>query len=419
MDQIASPDKPAYICYLIVIIVGLWVAYGKVNRLMASSLGRWAFLETWLVFLAYAVVPVLLFWILDYTNAIHDTAVFAALLVAVGYRQILAGEVKSAPVAGQFSALWSPFEAWGIQVRDRIVSKNKVRSDRFNEKLRIALSKTPAAVASLIELAYFVTVTPTDRAELTAALQAIDTEQRPAGITEEAFENIKARRRVELCMMSIRTAKPEDYGYLLRKRNLINIFQYALWIGDASTRVWRILGFVILTILLLGAVSLFRQSDNFLRYNLWRFQKPNATERDRFRTRNFVAQQINHQAGTAPLILDPLIQLLRYRDIDRRVAEDILAIPLEFRRPSLDERTIPMLIEVLRTENPDLRLRIHQTLQAMRTLAYKESPNDQDLAGWVPSKSDSPALVEEKIQRYRTWWDAPTRKNPPPAGTGQ
>jgi len=415
MGQIVSPDQPAYVCYLLVIVVGFWVAYGRVNRLMASSPGRWAFFETWLVFLAYAIVPVILFWILDYTNAIHDTSVFAALLVAVSYRQILAGEVKETPVAGQLSALWSPFEAWGVQVRDRIVSKNKVRSDRFSENLRVELSKTAQTVTHLVELAYFVA---NDTPVLTQDLSGISQEPIPPGLTQQAFDNIQARRKVDRCMMSIRLVNPEDYGFLLKQRSLISALQYWLWIGDVSTRLSRFLGLIVLTLLLYVAVSLFFRPCNILQYHLWRFQKPNTTELDRFRTHNFLAGQIaKPQCKDEWVILDPLVRLLRYRDLDRRVAEDVLSLTLEFRSPKLDQRTVPMLIEALRTENPDVRLRIHQTLKALRDLDYANSINYDTLADWVPAKSDSAALIEEKIKRYWTWWNTVAPKTSPPGTT--
>jgi hypothetical protein len=403
MDQVASPDKPAYVCYLIVIVVGLVVAYGKINRLMSSSVGRWAFLETWFVFLAYAIVPVLLFWILDYTNAIHDTALFAALLVAIGYRQILSGEMKGTPVPGQLSALWSPFEAWATQIRDRIVTKNKVRSDRFAENLRVTLSQTAQTVADLTELAYFVA---TDSAKLTADLSKISQQQVPAGVTPQVFENIQARQKVDRCMMSIRLANPEDYGFLLLQKKLINPIQYWQWIGDASTRVAQIVGVAIIFAVLLATAFWFFKPNHFLQYELGRFQKSNATERDRFRTHDFLATKIANASSEKETfaIMEPLLHVLRYRDLDRRVGEDTLALILEYRGHKLNQFTVPELIEALHTENPDIRLRVHETLQAMRTLGYEASPQDEELAKWVPSKSDSPADIESKIKRYRAWW---------------
>lgn len=413
MEQIASPDRPAYICYLIVIFVGLWVAYGKVNRLMTSSLGRWAFLETWMVFAAYAFVPVLLFWFLDFTNALHDTSLFAALLVALGYRQILAGEMKGTAVPGQLSALWSPFEAWANQVRERVFNKNTVRSNRFNEKLRVVLAQTPERVAELTELAYLVAE---DRPQLIADLQAIAQEAVPAGVAAPAFEHVQARRRVDRCMQSIRKVSPEDYGFMLRRPGLIGPLQYWVWLGNASSRMWQILGVITITVLLLVLGSVFFSSPNLLRYHQWRFGKANTTERDRFRTHNFFAAEMT-KAGSEEKtfkVVEPLIRLLRYRDIDRRVSEETLSLVFEFRRPKLNDFTIPLLIETLRTDNPDVRLRIHQALQSLRALAYETSPKDEELVKWVPSKSESAAEVEDRIKRYRAWWETTHRPIQPP-----
>jgi hypothetical protein len=405
MEQIASPDRPAYFCYLIVIVVGLWVAYGKVNRLMASSVGRWSFLETWLVFGAYAVVPVLLFWFLDFANALHDTSLFAALLVALGYRQILAGEMKGTSVPGQLSALWSPFEAWANQVRERVFNKNTVRSSRFNEKLRVALAQTPERVADLTELAYLVA---DDRAQLVTDLQAIANEPRPAEIPAPTFEHAQARRRVDRCLQSIRKVSPEDYGFMLRRRGLIDRFQYWVWLGNASTRMWQIVGVIIISVLLLVLAGFFFRHDNLLRYHHWRFGKSNTTEPDRFRTRTFFNAEIKTAAAASGKkafeLIEPMIRMLRYRDIDRRASEDTLSLVLEFRQPKLDAFTIPLLIETLRTENPDVRLRSHQALQRYRNLTYGKPAEDDELAKWVPSKNESAADVEDKIKQYIDWW---------------
>jgi hypothetical protein len=72
----ASPDVPAYVSYLIVIVFGAFVARARVSSLLQAYEDRWAFVGTWLVFFAYVVIPIALFWFLDYTDAIHDTSIF-------------------------------------------------------------------------------------------------------------------------------------------------------------------------------------------------------------------------------------------------------------------------------------------------------------------------------------------------------
>lgn len=424
MEQIASPDKPAYVCYALVIIVGLWVAYAKVSKLMASSPDRWGFFLTWLVFLAYAVVPIALFWLLDFTNALHDTSLFAALLVALGYRQILAGEVKGAAVPGQFSALWSPFETWANQVRDRIATKNKLRGDRSNDKLQAILAADPKRVADLAALAYRKTEDQTQLESLDKDLAAINAAVKPTEITPEAFECNKTRRRVARCLRAIRTVNPEDYGNDLYQAKVLTFGQYWFGLRNAEAYFWLGYGFLFIAFLLGVLVSFFAEPQNQHSYHLWRFQKVNATERDRFRTHQFLSARINDtdSANNPFKVIEPVIGLLRYRDIDRKVSENILAMILEFRRPGLTEKAVPALVDALRTENPDVRLRIHQALQSLRALAYENSSQDKELAGWVPSKNESAADVEGHIKKYQAWWNtvrpgAPATPLPSPTAT--
>jgi hypothetical protein len=409
VEQIASPDKPAYVCYAIVIIVGLWVAYAKVSKLMASSPDRWGFLLTWFVFLAYAVVPVALFWLLDFTNALHDTSIFAALLVALGYRQILAGEVKGTVAPSQFSALWSPFETWANQVRDRIATKNKLRSDRSNDKLQRFLAETPDRVEELIALAYGKTEDQAQLDGLTKDLADIKAATKPAEITAEAFDCNKTRRKVARCLRAIRMVNPEDYGNDLYEAKLVTSKQYWFLLGNAEAYFWLGYGLLFISFLLLLLGGFFVTPHNQLTYHLWRFQKVNATELDHYRTHKFLASRINNAAveKTTPFeVIEPLLGLLRYRDIDRKVAENILTLILEFRQPGLIERAVPALIDALRTENPDVRLRIHEALKNLRELAYEKPKPDDDLTKWVPSKNESSADIERQINKYRIWWSS-------------
>src|SRR5688572_28177301 len=123
MDPLISPDMPSLWCYLIVLTVGMIVAASSINELLKDITERWGFLETWLLFAANTAVPVLLFWFLDYTNALRDTSLFAALVVAFGYQQIFKGGVQGILTPGQSSRVWQPFEAWVNKTSARIASR--------------------------------------------------------------------------------------------------------------------------------------------------------------------------------------------------------------------------------------------------------------------------------------------------------
>jgi hypothetical protein len=140
MSGFASPDIPAYFSYALVLLVGTVVARANVNHLVAGFGNRWAFAGTWWLFLAYLALPVLLFWFLDYTSALQDTSLFAALVVAAGYRQIFSGGVQGIAMPGQSSALWRPFEAWVTRTNERILTRQKQYKDRFDERVRASLA---------------------------------------------------------------------------------------------------------------------------------------------------------------------------------------------------------------------------------------------------------------------------------------
>jgi hypothetical protein len=102
---LTSPDVPALYCYLIVVLVGFFVALGYVNDRLKDYPDHWAFLSTWLLFPAYWAVPAVLFWLLDDTGAVQDTTLFAALVVAFGYRQLFTGGIQGMSLPSQTSGL--------------------------------------------------------------------------------------------------------------------------------------------------------------------------------------------------------------------------------------------------------------------------------------------------------------------------
>ncbi len=84
MTPAISPDLPASVCYLVVFLIALLVARANVNRVLGDYPGHWGMLSNWGLFWAHVALPISLFWFLDYTSALRDTSVFAALIVAFG-----------------------------------------------------------------------------------------------------------------------------------------------------------------------------------------------------------------------------------------------------------------------------------------------------------------------------------------------
>jgi hypothetical protein len=225
MTGLSSPDIPAYFSYALVLLVGAVVARANVNNLVAGFGNRWAFAGTWWLFLAYVALPVLLFWFLDYTSALQDTSLFAALVVAIGYRQIFAGGVQGITMPGQTSALWRPFEAWVTRTNERILTRQKQYKDRFDERVRASFAADPERLRMFEALTL---ERSNDPAALTAALAPLRADPPPPGAPT---------RIVNVLWRDLRTSVPEDYGYLLYRRRLVTWWQYWRWLEDGRSKL--------------------------------------------------------------------------------------------------------------------------------------------------------------------------------------
>ena len=133
MDLALSPDFEAYWCYLILFSLALTVAVIQVRQLLKGLPNIWATARAWLLLAAYTAVPIALFWLLDRADAIHDTSLFAAILVGLTYRQILTGGTQGITVPGGFAKAWQPFVTWSDNIAAGIsarIARNRSRYDQ-------------------------------------------------------------------------------------------------------------------------------------------------------------------------------------------------------------------------------------------------------------------------------------------------
>lgn|SRR6266850_4835617 len=415
MTGFASPDIPAYFSYLLVLLVGTFVARANVNHLMAGFGNRWAFAGTWWLFLAYLALPVALFWFLDYTSALQDTSLFAALVVAIGYRQVFAGGVQGITMPGQSSALWQPFEAWVTRTNERILTRQKQYKDRFDERVRASLAANPQ------RLGEFETLTlerSNDPAALTQTLAPLRTDPPPPGAPA---------RIVNVLWRDLRTSVPEDYGYLLYRRGLVSWWQYWRWLEDGRSKL--ISAGILVALVALGiAAALWLTSSSaegehwrnpLLRYHQWRFLKLNASDRDRWRSREYLVAELRMVSADAAqaakqtaAVLRPLIRELRFRQIAQRQADEALQLVVDSHSPVVTAAHMPELIDCLRTQNDTVRLQIHRALLALQRAEYAGTEPDATLVKWVPAKDESTGDVDARVRQWQQWWSGAQRGTP-------
>lgn len=470
MTDLISPDIPSYYTYAIVLFLGAIVAYQTINQRLGDQPDRWAFADTWLVFFAYVIVPGALFWFLDFTGALHDTSLFAGLIIAFGFRQVFAGGVPGIKMPGSSGALWKPFDAWVTQVVDWIATRNKLYADRFDDKVRSLIAGNAALMATFTTL---VLAKSTKRPDLLKELAALTT-------TGDA----DADRRIALDVQwrDFRRSEPDLYGWLLYKRKIVGGVRYWLWLDNGRSKITLYVVLLAVALSMYGAVAWFtrapegtsRIESSGLQFHRWRFLKNNTTERDRWRSRESLERRLRafgrepiktiaeaqadfetaemasnaaeHELNKLPKktpeaeaavgmllglrrtlvvataereravgargLVTALVRELGYPSISADQTSAILGLLVDGRTPALNAVFIPEFIDGLRSQNPTVRLETRKTLVALQKADYPAVAFPSDIAAWEPKKGESAMDIDERVRRCQEWWRAASAKYP-------
>ena len=151
------------------------------------------------------------------------------------------------------------------------------------------------------------------------------------------------------------------------------------------------------------------------RYYLWRLEKANASQRDRFRTRQFYMAEADRSKrlgdGGAGLqrLLAPVIVGLGYEDLPLREAEERLELVTYARDRGSDSLVLRDLIGSLRNGNSAIRLLVHTTLLQIHDLDYartlEKAEATRGLRDWKPDPKESAADIEGRVRAWTHWLD--------------
>jgi hypothetical protein len=384
------------------------VARSNVNQLLSSQPSRWGFVNTWVLFWAHAAIPVGLFWFLDYTSALHDTALIGALLVAFGYRQIFAGGIQGITMPGQTPRLWQPFEAWVNRIKEQIATQDKDSADLFNAKVRVYLAGDETRLQGLRNVCFTHTLDP---AALQNKLAAVKT---PAveDALKPSIEQWKSNEHVRVLLSDLRMSQPVSYGLFLYQNRLITGWMYHNWKRSGRSRwVGRVGATVIGLAMVLGAWECYSRDGVKLWYCQWRLTKTGVSDLDRFRNREYLAGRLKTAGQATPPnlqqlsdIVSPLVRRLRFDGTSPQTADDILALFIDSHSPAEDNVVVPQLIEALRNPNADLRLRIRRALCAFQLADYSHVVPDELAGGWVPDMKETAGDIDLHVRAWLEWW---------------
>jgi hypothetical protein len=384
-----SPDWNAVYCYLLVFLVGAIVAYSRVTRLFDNYPGAWGTVNIWLLLLAYTAVPLILFWFLDWTNAIHDTSFFAAILVAAGYRQLLAGRMTGIRMPNETNRFWQPFEAWANWLGDRIRDRVQLNSARYTDQVIRSIQADPG---KLNELKHLALLRVADPQRVQADFDSLSTPEAALlwgqeGVIEKQIRNL---------YQSLRTVPDSDL--LMRKANIISWPQY-LWYARewrSKSKAWLVVAVAAGALVWMGPLVF--SAENRARFYLWRLEKPNATEMDRSRAFEAYSKLLMASPNSE---FQRIGRSLRYDPMPVETAERLIGILIE-NGPALRSGMQSSLVSALATANPDTRTRVQMALAEIATQQNICLP--LILSKWKPSRNDSATQIDEYMKEWQAVW---------------
>jgi len=411
MDMQFSPDLDAAWCYGILAVIAAFSAKRQLAKLLdplvRESLTTF---KGWMLYGAYFFIPIGLFWLLDRTGAIHDTSLFAAVIVGVAYDRILAGEINSLSVPGATGGMWKPFTAWADRVTASIKQRLFRDDQRFTDKVIQGVVRDPAKMTALEELLKSRLSDPAPMLTEVAAIDALAPNPKPAWVLEK-----RAR-----CLFKYVLSLP-DWQYLLMESHITDKLVYYWYVEQWKSKAIS-LAMILLTLSLSIYVGMrIAQTPWMARYDAWRLVKSNASDQDRARARSRLIARLREDTFRT-VVVDELMRDLRRPGLTSDRVDSILGMLLEARQSlnSTTELAAP-LIESLRVVGVDSRTRILQTL---RFLAKVEGVklNDSLADKWQPTDGDSINDLEEYIVDLKQAWKLSPkieRADAPVAGDGK
>ncbi|MFN0132899.1 MAG: hypothetical protein ACKVW3_10305 [Phycisphaerales bacterium] len=384
MELNFSPDIDAYWCYTVVILVGAFTAWRQMaDRLGAKTWRAMQTLQGWALFLAYIAVPVALFWFLDRTGAIFDTSLFAAVVIAVAYDRILAGSLKSIPVAGGLTtSFWTPFVAWTDRVNASIAAQMRARDTRLVDDIIATVIVAPEPLDKMKDLARL-------RAR---DLPTLDTEIKK--ITDQSASlgtEITRERIARLCYNEV--AGTPDYHRALLDRGLLSKFRYFADVIDLRSRL--IFGggvgilLAVLAFLLVHLLVPATSAD----YSLWRVQKQHVSKPDLARSRAFLARHLATCGAPSVGYCNGLVRALSWPETPVDRADVLISLLLEVRtgKDLSNDAVAVAMIPALRAP-VDTRARVRDALVFLL---------DESLASAKPAEPRTKALAESLAARKK------------------
>ena len=392
MELSVSPDLEAFYCYLIVSIVGLFVAYNQVSSRMEGFKDIWRMLGTWILFFLYFFIPVGLYWLLDRTGAIQDTSLFAALIVGFGYERILSGSSGAVQAPGGLSQIWNPLVSYANRIVEKIRDKAHLNDLRMKNQLITEIVAENDRFAALEALGK--KLTP-DTVTLNDGLAEIDR-------NTDLGDLAKLERKADILYVEV--SATDDFLYEMHQRKIISKNSYLMNAYQIRSKLAALIMLGIFFFVLYLVASKINPLALETEYALWRLEKPNASKIDLFRAERRLALILNGDKEGAKNAFYSLGEKLRKPEFSLERTDHVLNILLEHRCAAVKgEVVLPtIMIKSLNTTDSDARSRIHR---ALTYLAKFVESKPHPVPSWDPSKGNTVTDLQSHIDEWQVFWE--------------
>jgi hypothetical protein len=419
MDLSVSPDRDARCCYLVVLLCALVAARVQVYQRLQqrNPNGIWLEPGTWAIFFIYLCLPLGLFWLMDRYGAVHDTSLFAAVLIGAAYPALLSGNLGGLKSPVDAQSLQKPLDSFIDYVTRRITARNERNRRRIREIIipqMLANSELNKWIEERAATASGNTQLASDIADINKSiLDAAKTTADSAGASELlASERAKERRALKYYVYA--SADSDFEKDLVAKRYLKE-----KWLRGITTfaRMRRVVVFMLAVALavLVRIAVLLQNKTVCIWYNVWRIEKPNNSPQDLYRARlnlggYLQAKNAQQEAERA------IVGAIATPGLSTERVDLLIETLLENRSAMSPRDELPeLLVRALRASNNDAKAHVQESL---RLLAEETGrPVDKKLAEWNPAAAHSLREVETAVHAWEAYWSANTAASMPASAT--
>ncbi len=350
-------DVSAWICYLVIAVIGSVVSFYHVNSKLYGAKILWLRIELWVVYLLYILFPVTLFWLLDASGEVKDTSLLWAALIALVYRKILSGNTEQVKAPDILSGYWVSLE----NLIEKLIENWGDSVHKFNQWQHRAIQRRLSAVdrAKLINLLEF-----SKRLEISV----------PEGIAQAASTQGDIDRQAmsalsEKVYMAAMKEYRNDIPNIFVEEKVLTTLEVFLHCKFQLRQILTTLSFT--AILAGSAFLLFKvtSSESFnpeLDYYVWRIGKSNTSEKDVHRNSRAIVNLMKSEAlsgNKKEYLLSRLLGKLYSVDISTDRAKKITHLLAELKEevPNQGE-FISNLADILRSERFEIRVIVQSNL---------------------------------------------------------